>query len=294
MRRPPVLFLVLLLATSLAAGCFSDRERVRLEVAWVAGAALHAAPAEEVDGLPALLVLRANVSVGGAASIELSGLGATITLDEVERALTPLRLTVDGEAHDPQAGDLPILHLTEGTTIVLAFVPPSGGPGRLPPGEEVPVRVELRWRFDEGLHFDAGRLVLERNLTATPLPGLGTGAAHVSDGRLELLVFPRLEGADVSGTTTGTLVRYGPGGAERLSPIQLDLQQGEGVVLADPTPKVRLPDGPGHLVVSLPEGGAVVVPLGEVEARTPGPGAGLVLILVGGVVGVRRLLVSVR
>ena len=290
MRRSFALALLAVLASSALAGCLADRQRADLAVEWQADARLWEVPVEIVDGWPAQLVLEATVSLKGADAVELTGLGATVTTGETERALQPMRLVLDdGAGLDPlDLGDETLL-LEDGTLVQLTFVPSTPGSARLATNASTPVRVELRWRFAEGDLFDAGRLVLEENRTAAPAPTLGTGAPEVTEGRLERVVFRALEGAAFLGETEAAVYRISAAERSAMSPIRWNVTHEEGISFAAPTPELRLPDGSGYLllIANEPAGGAVIVPLEPEVVRTPAPGLLLVLGVLAVVAGAR-------
>lgn len=281
--------LVVAVASVALAGCLSDRERVQVPLTWSPEVNLYEAPAVLEDGWPAQVILRGVAENLEGTTVTLSGIVGSVELVDakdgpVERTLRPLRLVLNGDGHDVAEADLSDLALHDGDEIVVTFVPASAALPPLPTNRSVPLSLELRWRFSSDDAFDAGRLSFEGNATAERAPGLGRGVAELDGGRLERVVYPAIpqDNASASPPARAQLEVYhvGPDTTEAMSPISLQLASGEGVVLGEPTPKLRLPDRSGYLVLvgNATGGGVVVVPLELMEERTPGPALGFVLV----------------
>lgn len=280
-QRALVWVLVALIAGPSLAGCLSDLQRQRLDVAWEPELTVHQAPAVLVDGWPAMVQVEGTVTIDAAVSVELTGVEASLEQGERSLSLDVIRLSL-GE-RSLRGSDLADTEpaLASGTPVRATLLPAPDQAANLTTRQPVNVSLELQWRYREDQRFDAGRLQVQQNVTVASPPGLGLGAVQKSDGAVTSLIFGAIGDRLPSQTQAAEVFAIGGDGPVRLGPSQMSFEAGEGVALARLAQPVETPDGHGYLVFILKDGptqGTVVHTYGEPEQTTPGPAAWLTLV----------------
>lgn len=268
--------MVLLVGLPALAGCLQDLERQKLSIDWTAEATLYEGPGVLVEGWPAMLVVRANVTAPGQPPVEVTGVHAEGRTGNGTLDLEPARLLFGDQVLAPGSlGDETVL-LEDGEALTMAFLPEAASEPGLPVDATVNLSVEVQWRYRDGNLFDAGKLELTGNHTVLHAPGLGVGAVSTGENRVQQLVFPGPLSTNASVTARVQVFAIQGDGQERLGPFEATFRAGEGVVLGDPASPPGIPEGHGYLVLVVSEPGlegAAVAPFGTPPDATPWPGA---------------------
>lgn len=294
MARLATLLLVASLTLGATAGCLSDIERAPLETRWAAEGTLYETPTATIEDRPAQLVVNGPVTISDNAIVQLTGIQGSLETGNASIPLIPIRVTIQETTFSGSALDDEGRNLSDGDRVQVSFLPRPANETQLTARGETnwSAHAELQYRYRVGDRFDAGRIAFDANLTPQQGDGLGTGAPRTDGNQIQSLVFERINQPPVEGAATARIYHVTADGAELIADQTVELEPGEGVVLASLQDAITIREGDGYLLFTVHNEemvGTVSQPDTPSEQPIPAPG---VLILVASLAGLaiaRRL-----
>ncbi len=234
---------LVLLATT--AGCMADLERLPLNTEWdAAPEALASAPTLLLDEAPAQAHIAGPINITPSEPVRLTGLEASITVQDQQIPLTAARLDLEDGFREPADVLAEEPPLQTGASVQMTLLPRQAEHIPLDPDHEVNLTAHLQYRYRDGDAFDAGRLTMNATLRPQPAQGPTLGTPRTTDAGVHEIVFKDLNNTLPEGPTQVQAFHVGDT-VELDATIDGNLTHGEGVTLLtlDAAHETRQGDG---------------------------------------------------